>query len=99
MLVATVYLRSTSGRSLLREGVPSGDITPFLPARATLDRAAAELERRGFIIEGRGVTLSISGSEDTFSRELGGLSGTPTVPAGLEALIDGILVQSPGVPF
>lgn len=70
--MATVYLRSRTGRSLLEKGSAAPvDPTPYLPAPETAARAAGELRKRGFTIEGEGATLSISGARELFERECG----------------------------
>ena len=67
-LMATVYLKSTSGRSLLQEGIAGTDPTPFISSPETIQRAISELKKRGFTIEAKGVTLSISGSPELFEK-------------------------------
>jgi len=70
--MATVYLKSKTGRSPLLESraIPS-DIAPYLAAPETFQRAAAELGKFGFTIEAQGVTLSISGSRELFEQTFG----------------------------
>lgn len=67
-LMATVYLRSMSGRSLLQEGIAGTDPTPFISSPETIQRAISELKKCGFTIEAKGVTLSISGSPELFEK-------------------------------
>ena len=72
ILMATVYLKTRSGRSLLREKtVVLSDPTPYLPSQETIKKAIAELERLGFTIEAQGVTLSISGPPELFEQVFG----------------------------
>ncbi len=72
ILMATVYLRTRSGRSLLREkNVVPSDPTSYLPSQETVKKATAELERLGFTIEAQGVTLSISGPPGLFEQVFG----------------------------
>lgn len=72
ILIATVYLKSQSGRSFLGDGkaVPI-DPTPYLPSSETIKRAINELQRLGFKIEAQGVTLSISGPPELFEQTCG----------------------------
>ena len=71
-VMATVYLRSASGRSLLKaESTALTDVGPYRPADRSVARATSELARRGFRVEGVGLTLSISGPREVFERECG----------------------------
>jgi hypothetical protein len=72
IVLASVYLRSPSGASLLRmgRGRPR-DLRAHLPDQATIEQAVAALEARGFTIAGRGVTISISGSPALFEEVCG----------------------------
>ncbi len=67
MLMATVYLKSKTGQSLIDEG-PITKISRYLPTEEVRKEAKEELEKRGFKIEGEGVTLSISGPVELFER-------------------------------
>jgi hypothetical protein len=68
--MATVYLRSASGRSLLEaESTALMDVEPYRPAGGSIARATRELTRRGFRVEAVGLTLSISGPRELFERE------------------------------
>ena len=70
--MATVYLKSKSGRSFLKEGrfVPS-DPKPYLPSGEIIEKAISGLQQLGFTIEAQGVTLSISGSPALFEKTFG----------------------------
>lgn len=71
-LVATVFLRSISGRSALRAGPRAlTNPRPYLPDPEAMERAIAELEQLGFTIEARGMTLSISGPPSLFEQTSG----------------------------
>ncbi len=71
-VMATVYLRSASGKSLLQIGRAGPmDVGPYRPAEASVARATGELTRRGFTVEAIGLTLSISGPRELFERECG----------------------------
>jgi len=72
ILMATVYLKSQTGRSLLRErpAAPS-DPAPYLPSPETVKKAIAELTRLGFTIEAQGATLSISAPPELFEQACG----------------------------
>lgn len=72
ILMATVYLKSQTGRSLLRErpAVPS-DPAPYVPSPETIKKAIAELTRLGFTIEAQGATLSISAPPELFEQVCG----------------------------
>lgn len=67
LVMATVYLKSRSGRSLLQadQGALT-DPTSYMPDPVTVEKAVIELELLGFTIEGRGVTISISGPIELF---------------------------------
>jgi len=67
-VMATVYLKSTTGRSLLEENKAITDPKPFLPSPETIQRAIAELKKRGFTIEAQGITLSVSGPPELFKK-------------------------------
>lgn len=71
IVMATVYLRSKTGRSLLQGQAVPGDVRPYQAAPETVHKAVAELERRGFKIEAQGVTLSISGPPQLFEQTFG----------------------------
>lgn len=72
ILMATVYIKSQSGRSLLREGKATPvDPRPYLPSSETIDKAVAKLQQLGFKIEAKGVTLSISGPPELFEQTCG----------------------------
>jgi hypothetical protein len=72
VVMATVYLKSQSGRSLLQEQKAAPiDSRPYLPSSETISRAISELQRLGFKIEAQGVTLSISGPSDLFEQTCG----------------------------
>jgi hypothetical protein len=71
-VMATVYLRSASGRSLLEaQSAALMDVEPYQPAKGSMARATGEMTRRGFRVETAGLTLSISGPRDLFEREFG----------------------------
>jgi len=72
ILMATVYLKSHSGRSPLREGNAAPiDPRSYLPSPETINQAIAELQQLGFKIEAQGVTLSISGPPELFEKTCG----------------------------
>ena len=72
VVMATVYLRSISGRSLLDADPKSlTDPRVYRPDEDTVERAAEELQSLGFTIEGRGITMSISGSRHLFEQVTG----------------------------
>ncbi len=72
LLMATVYLKSQTGRSLLQEkpAAPS-DPVPYLPSPETIKKAIAELTRLGFTIEAQGATLSVSAPPELFEQVCG----------------------------
>jgi hypothetical protein len=72
IILATVYLKSQTGRSLLGDRHSrTAEITAYLPSAESIEKAAIELEKLGFKIEARGVTLSISGPPCLFERLCG----------------------------
>ena len=72
IVMATVHVKSQSGRSLLREGKSAPiDPRPYLPSSANMDKVVTELERLGFKIEAQGVTLSISGPPELYEQTCG----------------------------
>lgn len=86
ILMATVYIKSQSGRSLLREGKATPvDPRPYLPSSETIDKAVAKLQQLGFKIEAKGVTLSISGPPELFEQT-----------CGVRISLEDRLVQEPG---
>ncbi len=124
VVMASVYLRARTGRSLLQEGKPPPrELQPFLATPETVQKAVSELRQRGFNIEAQGVTLSISGPPELFERLCGvkitveeitirdSKSTHPWIQLvcrssrrvmnikGLEDLIEGIVLMTPGVPF
>ena len=71
-LMATVYVKSQSGRSLLREGdAPPMDPGAYRPSPEAMERVMSGLEQLGFRIEAKGVTLSISGPPELFEQACG----------------------------
>jgi len=69
-VMATVYLRSAIGGSLLEaQSTVLMDVEPYRPAEGSIARATSELTRRGFRMEAVGLTLSISGPRELFERE------------------------------
>lgn len=123
-VMATVYLRSQSGQSLMQAArqVPR-DVKPYLATPETVQKAISELRKRGFTIEAQGVALSISGSTELFEQVCdvqisleevrdqtrGHLqprtyfiprSSKPVMQMqGLEDVIEGLVLATPGVPF
>jgi len=70
--MATVYLKSHSGRSPLAEGKTAPtDPKSYLPSSETVEKAVSALEQLGFTIEAQGVTLSISGPLQLFEQACG----------------------------
>ena len=80
-IMATVYLKSKTGHSLIQaEKVgtdtsnlymyrPSSATTSkFLPSKETKELAIVELKKLGFTIEAKGVTISISGTIELFEK-------------------------------
>ncbi len=70
--MATVFLRSQSGSSLLEES----DVAPkaaesYRPLPETIRKAVAGLNKLGFKVEAEGVTLSISGTPELFEMRCG----------------------------
>lgn len=68
MVMATVILKSMTGRSFLTDNVPVVNAKPYLPLKEVLEKAKQELKKRGFGIESEGVTLSISGPLELFEK-------------------------------
>ncbi len=108
-MLAKVYLKSRTGRSLLREPAPA-DPEPYLSSPETLERAARALERLGFTIEDRDVTLSVSGHPGLFEEASGTriraatgggwISSQPVMRIpGMDDLIEGMVVAVPGVRY
>ena len=82
-IMATVYLRSAGGTSLLSATAETIlDPALYLPAPGTLARAKAELERLGFRVEAEGsATLSVSAPAELFER----LCGARIRQAGMDS--------------
>lgn len=71
-IMATVYLKSHSGRTLLDPSNPvTGNSSLYQATPETIQRAIVELQQRGFTIEAQGITLSISVSAELFERVFG----------------------------
>jgi|WetSurMetagenome_2_1015567.scaffolds.fasta_scaffold00682_5 hypothetical protein len=70
--MATVYLKSQSGRSLLSEN-NTAPLDPglYLPSPEIAGKAIAALQALGFRIEAQGITLSISGPPELFEKTCG----------------------------
>jgi hypothetical protein len=69
IIMATVFLRSKTGRSLIKEDKAiHGDITPYIAAPETYEKAISEFKKLGFTIEAQGITLSISGPLKLFEK-------------------------------
>jgi len=69
IIMATVFLRSKTGRSLIKEGKAiQDDVTPYLAAPETYEKAINEFKKLGFTIEAKGITLSISGPLKLFEK-------------------------------
>lgn len=106
-LVATVYLRSASGDSpLAADPRQLRRVERFRAAPETIAAAEAALVSLGFQIEGRGVTLSISGSEASFAEHFGLTRATagaearaPRLPESLLPWVEAVALAGPGVPF
>jgi hypothetical protein len=69
-MMATVYLRSQSGLSLLNEK-SAAPLHPerYAPSPETVEQALHALQELGFRIEARGMTLSISGPVALFEEK------------------------------
>ncbi len=81
VLMATVYLKSKTGQSLIDER-PITKVSPYLPTEKVRKKAKEELEKRGFRIEGEGVTLSVSGPVELFERTCNTTITQEEVPRG-----------------
>ncbi len=69
MVMATVYLKSVTGFSLLKESKSALQNPKFyLADEQTVQQAVYELEKRGFTLESRGAALSISGAPELFEK-------------------------------
>jgi len=124
IVMATVFLKSKTGHSLLDEiGNVPGEPEQYMATEETFRKAISELKQRGFTIEAQGVTLSISGLPEQFEQscdikityeEIKISESRETQPRtqlvyraskpvmqiqGLEDIIKGIVLATPGVPF
>ena len=87
-VMATVCLRSASGRSLLEaKSTEIMDAEPYRPAEGSIARATGELTRRGFKVEAVGLTISISGPRELFERECGVTLTRVETPLGGKRLV------------
>ena len=72
IVMATVFLKSKTGRSLLGKiGNVPGEPEQYMATTETFRKAISELKQRGFTIEAEGVTLSISGLPEQFEQSCG----------------------------
>jgi hypothetical protein len=105
-MMATVYLRSQSGLSLLNEK-SAAPLHPerYAPSPETVEQALHALQELGFRIEARGMTLSISGPVALFEEKchvrISRMETTRNVMniPDLDDVIEGIVIATPGIPF
>jgi hypothetical protein len=100
--MATVYLRSVSGKSLLTDTPTAATIHTFRPAPDIVAYVKQVLTDRGFTIESEGITLSISGPQSLFEKHgtIQELHGKEFMKIkNLDRYIDGIEFAVPGAPF
>jgi len=100
--MATVYLRSATGKSLLTGKPTAATIQAFQPAPETIVHVKLALTDMGFTIESEGVTLSISGPLSLFEEHctVQSLYGKELLKIkNLDRYIDGIEFAIPGAPF
>ncbi len=72
IVMATVFLKSKTGRSLLDKiGNVPGEPKQYMATTETFQKAISELKQHGFTIEAEGITLSISGLPEQFEQSCG----------------------------
>ena len=88
-LVAQIFLRSVSGRSIreVGEGSPPSDLTPFRPTEATSSAVVRFLQRQGFQVhrDDLGLTVSIEGPPSLF-KKIFGVTADPTKISATETV-------------
>src|SRR5262245_62143958 len=109
-VVAQVFVRSPSGRSLreLGDAPPPADLSPYMPSADPLQRVADAFRKRGFraFCDDAGTIVSIEGGVRLFERVFGAseerlcetnAASAPSlrVPADLAASVDSIVVTPP----
>ena len=74
-IVAHIFLRSTSGKSVreLGKGPPPGDLSPFLAPPSAREEVRRALESRGFrvFLDDSGLFISIEASAALFAKTFG----------------------------
>ncbi len=115
IIMASVYLKSKSGSSLLKTAGPVQNIEPYIADEETINKAVEILEEKGFKIEAKGITLSISAPQEvfekTFNVEFSYKKAEKDMPGiiicskqimnikGYEHIIEGVKLMTAGVPF
>jgi organic radical activating enzyme len=86
VLSAEVVLKSASGRSLTDVGatITSENVSEFRPNQETIEEAIHQLEKLGFKVPQKGITLTIVGEPKQFERAFKIKLTTKKVPAGVE---------------
>ncbi len=100
--MATVYMRSATGNSLVTGKPTAATIQSFQPTPETVQHTKQALADLGFVIESEGVTLSISGPRSLFEKHctIQNLHGKEFLEIKkLERYIEGIEFAIPGAPF
>ena len=100
--MATVYLRSATGKSLVTGKPTAATIQSFQPTPETVLYAKQALADLGFTIESEGVTLSISGPRPLFEKHctIQNLHGKEILEIKrLDRYIEAIEFAIPGAPF
>ncbi len=68
IIMASVYLKSQSGKSLLNTTVPTSNLEDYKPSEEAVNKAIKILEKKGFKIEAIGITISISAPQEIFEK-------------------------------
>jgi predicted amino acid dehydrogenase len=86
LLSAEVILKSASGRSLTDGGVAitSENVEEFRPSQETVEEAMHQLEKLGFKVSQKGVTLTIVGEPIQFEKAFKVKLTTKKITAGVE---------------
>jgi Pro-kumamolisin, activation domain len=86
ILSAEVILKSGSGRSLAKDDVAitSENVEDFRPKQETVKEAIHHLQKLGFNVSQKGITLTITGELPQFEKVFKVKLSTKKAPAGVE---------------
>lgn len=97
ILSAEVILKSASGRSLtdVDVSITSENVEEFRPDQETVKEAIRQLEKLGFKVSQKGITLTIEGEPTQFEKAFKVKLTTKRATAGVEVHTN----KEPSIPF